>query len=66
MSKKIICCVCGSSVSKIPKALSLKLLGKTHPSYYCLTCLANYLDITEAELLDKAEDFKREGCTLFL
>ena len=30
-----------------------------------MTCLADYLGVTEEELLAKVEEFKEEGCTLF-
>lgn len=30
-----------------------------------LDCLAEYLDCTVQELLDKIEEFKEEGCKLF-
>ncbi len=46
-------------------ALNKKLLGKEVESFYCLPCLANYLNTTVDELLDKIEEFKEEGCTLF-
>ena len=32
----------------------------------CLSCLSNYLEVDEEELLEKAEEFKAEGCTLFM
>jgi hypothetical protein len=47
-------------------ALSKKLLGRKITSFYCLSCLANYLDITVDELLAKVEDFKEQDCALFL
>ncbi len=46
-------------------ALNKKLLGKKVESFYCLPCLAEYLNTTVEELLDKIEEFKEEGCTLF-
>lgn len=46
-------------------ALNKKLLGKKVKSFYCLPCLAEYLNTTVEELLDKIEEFKEEGCTLF-
>lgn len=46
-------------------ALNKKLLGKKVDNFYCLPCLAVYLDTTVEELMDKIEEFKEEGCTLF-
>lgn len=31
----------------------------------CLPCMADYLDVTEEDLLAKIEEFKQEGCKLF-
>lgn len=66
MAKKMIkCCCCESNPDKTAVALCKKLLGKETKRFYCLGCLANYLDTTEEELLEKVEEFKEEGCTLF-
>ena len=46
-------------------ALNKKLLGKEVENFYCLPCLAEYLNTTVEELLDKIEEFKEEGCKLF-
>ena len=46
-------------------ALNKKLLGKEVENFYCLPCLAEHLNTTVEELLDKIEEFKEEGCTLF-
>lgn len=46
-------------------ALNKKLLGKNIDHFYCLECLADYLNVTVNDLLDKIEEFKEEGCELF-
>ncbi len=46
-------------------ALNKKLLGKNIDHFYCLECLADYLNVTVDDLLDKIEEFKEEGCELF-
>lgn len=62
-----ICYVCGKSdLSKDEVGLTKKLIDKNAKQFYCLTCLADQLEVTEDELLDKVEEFKNEGCTLFL
>ena len=43
----------------------LKLLGKDIANFYCMDCLADFLGCTVDDLLDKIEEFKDEGCTLF-
>ena len=45
--------------------INKKLLGKEIRNFYCMECLAAYLEVTVEELLDKIEQFKSEGCKLF-
>ena len=59
------CYVCGMGLSKNEIGLTKKLIDKTTNKFYCLSCLAEYLEVTEAELLAKIEEFKEEGCMLF-
>ena len=63
--KKFNCVVCGENVEKIPRALCQKLFGKGTKKIMCLECLSNELEVEQEELLEKAEEFKREGCSLF-
>lgn len=60
------CYVCGKNpLTKDEIGLTKKLINKKTTSFYCLSCLAEYLEVTEEELLAKVEEFKNEGCTLF-
>ena len=60
------CISCGKEkLSKDEIGLNKKLLGLNVKTFYCINCLANYLNVTVEELLDKIEEFKEEGCTLF-
>lgn len=60
------CYVCGKvPLSKDEIGLTKKLISKKVKSFYCLSCLAESLEVTEEELLAKVEEFKNEGCTLF-
>ena len=64
--ESISCCVCGkNNLTKNEIGLSKKLIGKNTKKYFCLDCLADYLEVTVEELLAKIEEFKSEGCTLF-
>lgn len=64
--KKADCVVCGEKgLDKNTQGLNKKFLGTSIHNFYCMVCLANYLDVTEEELLEKIEEFKEEGCTLF-
>lgn len=60
------CYVCGKSpLTKDEIGLTQKLLDRNTKQFYCLDCLAEYLEVTTEELNDKLEEFKDEGCTLF-
>ena len=60
------CIACSVEIfDKNTISLNIKLLGKYIENYYCLDCLANYLNVTKDELLEKIEEFKSEGCKLF-
>jgi hypothetical protein len=65
MAKQIKCHLCEIELNKIIVGLNRKLLGIKVMRFYCLSCLANYLDVTIEELLAKIEEFKEQGCKLF-
>jgi len=60
------CLVCGEQVDRTSKGLCQKLFGEKAKKRLCLRCLANELEVEESELLEKAEEFKKAGCKLFL
>lgn len=63
---KTECVVCGKgNLDKDTLGINKKLLGTIIANFYCMDCLAEYLGCTVQELLDKIQDFKDEGCTLF-
>lgn len=65
-SKHIDCYICGKKdLSKNEIGLTKKLIGKKTDKFYCISCLADQLEVTQEELLDKIEEFKDEGCKLF-
>lgn len=60
------CYVCGkATLTKNEIGLTKKLIDKKASSFYCIDCLAEYLEVTTEELEAKIEEFKEEGCTLF-
>lgn len=67
MGKEIKACyVCGETpLSRDEIGLTKKLIDKSSKTFYCLDCLADYLEVTTEELKNKIEEFKEEGCTLF-
>ena len=64
--KKRCCCECGIALKKDERALSQKLLGTDTEDFYCLPCLAEYLECDTEDLKIKIREFKEAGCTLFL
>ena len=60
------CYVCGKTpLSKDEVGITKKLIDRKSQIFYCISCLADYLEVTPEELLAKVEEFKEEGCTLF-
>ncbi len=63
---RVNCIICGKEyLEKNTIGINKKLLGENIESFYCMDCLAEYLECTVQELLDKIEEFKEEGCKLF-
>ena len=60
------CIMCGKNdLEKNTIGINKKLLGEKIANFYCMDCLADYLNVTVEELMDKIEEFKEEGCKLF-
>jgi len=60
------CCHCDKeNLTKNEVGLNKKLIDPKPKRYFCLNCLAEYLEIETEFLLEKIEEFKAEGCTLF-
>ena len=60
------CIACGiTPLSKNEIGINKKLIDAEATQFYCLTCLADYLDVSRQDILDKIEEFKEEGCRLF-
>jgi len=64
-SKNSKCYLCEDNLDKNTTGLNKKLLGRNVVRFYCLSCLADYLDTTVEDLNAKIEDFKEQGCALF-
>ncbi len=65
-NKVHVCVSCGKNpLAKDEVGINKKLLGENVESFYCLDCLADYLEVTIQDLLDKIEEFKADGCKLF-
>ena len=63
--KKNFCLVCGKTLTRNEIGITRKLIDDSAKDFYCLSCLAEILDVTEDDLKAKIEDFRQEGCKLF-
>ena len=54
-----------SPLQKDEIAACKKLIDPKMTSFFCLDCLADYLECSVEELREKIEEFKNEGCKLF-
>ena len=60
------CYVCGKEkLSRNEIGLSQKLLGREIVCFYCLDCLAEYLEVDVEFLRDRIIEFREQGCVLF-
>ena len=66
MSKRVFCCECKKLLVKDEIALTKKLIDPDSEEFYCIPCMADYLGCTEQDLKEKIQEFKEQGCTLFL
>lgn len=64
MEKECLACR-KAPLDKDTIGIDKKMLGTNVKSFYCMDCLADYLGCTVEDLLEKIEEFKDEGCTLF-
>ena len=60
------CPNCGKiPLSKNEVGINRKLLGDAIDRPMCMSCLAEYLEVSEDDLFAKIEEFKTQGCKLF-
>ena len=60
------CVACGKkNLNKNEIGINIKLLGEDIDTFYCIDCLADYLEASVQDIYDKIEEFKDEGCKLF-
>ena len=65
MRRKKFCCACAEPLIKNEIALCKKFFGVDTEDFYCLDCLAEYLECDKVDLETKIREFKEQGCTLF-
>lgn len=64
-AKKKTCKMCGKALEHNELAINEKLLGRGLVQFYCLDCLADYLDSTREDLEIMTRQFIKEGCLRF-
>lgn len=64
--KKKTCCGCGKLLSKDEVALNKKLIDKEVKEFMCLFCMSDQFGCEVEDLQVKIDEFKEQGCTLFL
>lgn len=66
MDKAKKCYLCETKLNKDAIGLNKKLLDKNLTRFMCIDCLAAHLEVTIEDLIAKINEFKEQGCTLFL
>ncbi|MBQ6205859.1 MAG: hypothetical protein IJK52_02130 [Oscillospiraceae bacterium] len=66
MSRVKTCCDCGKRLKKDEIALTRKLVDMDAEEFYCMDCLSEFIGCSEQDLKEKIQEFKEQGCTLFL
>lgn len=62
----ILCEKCGKQITKNEVGLNKKLISRKTLEFLCMDCLTKYLGTTKEVLEEKIEQFKNEGCDLFI
>lgn len=60
------CYGCGRELTKDEIGINKKLIDPDMEEFQCIDCLASDLETTPEILKIKIEEFKEDGCTLFL
>ena len=65
-AKKVLCVDCHSDLSKDEIALNKKLKSPDTEEFQCLECMSVSFGCDVDDLQTKIEEFKEQGCTLFI
>lgn len=60
------CMKCGRELTFIDIGAHRKFINRGSTQYLCKECLAARLDVTVEDIDRKIEQFKLQGCTLFV
>ncbi len=64
--KRKLCKDCNKTLSKDEIALTKKLIDSNAEEFLCLDCMSSLLDCSVDDLKIKIEEFKEQGCSLFI
>jgi len=66
MPKQTDCFICKKqNLTRNEIGLNQKLISKDIKCFHCLDCLAEYLEISTDDLLERIQEFKDTDCPLF-
>ena len=65
MDKQKQCRKCGRALTPDEEGLYRKLFNRAADSFLCISCTADYLEVSTDLLEEKIRQFKKMGCTLF-
>lgn len=60
------CMKCGASLSQDEIGLHKKLVNRGSTQFCCIRCLSAQFKVSEEELRELIERYRKAGCTLFL
>ena len=60
-----LCIKCGKELERIDIGLYKKMVNRGADKFMCIDCLGEEIGVSREMLLEKAEQFKKAGCTLF-
>lgn len=60
------CKKCGRALTFDEKAVYLKMVNRQATEFLCKTCLSDYFEVDEILIDKKIEQFKNNGCMLFI
>lgn len=67
MKKQVILCRdCGRTLTKDEVGLSKKIISVDTEEFLCLNCMSESLGCEIEDLIVKIDEFKEQGCTLFI
>ena len=64
--KEVLCKDCGERLSKDEVALTKKLINPKTKEFLCLKCMGENFGCSVEDLQIKIDEFKEEGCSLFV